>query len=197
MYTWKKKKKFLSNVKDCEGNEEFSDNLINLITADQDLLVIPLNDWFQRCAVCHRSESHGDFFSLGPAKLQLVSTLCGSEDTQTRWQNLLWYSDHWWVSGSRHPPTHARSSLDDVNPKSVCIRSGAPAPPLQPDREQSEASGKRRDYQPVTQILETLRSRRLSLICFYLWMQRYCWDGETSPGQWKLAIGLFGDESES
>lgn len=61
-----------------------------------------------------------------------------------------------------HPPTHACSSLGNVNPKLVRIRFGAPAPPSQPDREQSEASGKRRDYQPVTQIPETLRSRRLS-----------------------------------
>lgn len=44
------------------------------------------------------------------------------------------------------------------------------------------------------QILEAPRSRRLSLICFYLWMRRYCRDGETSPGQWKQAIGPFGDE---
>lgn len=136
----KQKKKPLGIQKECESNEEFCDNLAVITQPHKPHHSWPWHYWVFHPMIGSRdvfllhSDSYRNFFPLRPVKLQLVSTLCGSEDPQTWWQNHLWYPDCRWVSRSRHPPTHARFSLGDGNPKLVRIRFGTPAPPCPPDR---------------------------------------------------------------
>lgn len=111
-------------VKSFATASQSSLNLTNLIAADLDAV------WFQRCAICSVMTHITTFTHTKTCgAVPCLHTLCGTEVMQTRWQNHLWYPDCWWVSGSRHPPTRARSLLGDVNPKLACIRFGAHAPP--------------------------------------------------------------------